>query len=1277
MPPILLPNGLPITCSGCALSTNPKPGYFTKVSGSGRSGVLIVAEASGEHEAREGRPLIEWAPSGSILEKAIRTAGHSRDDFWITNIVRCRPPNNYLAGAPYERDAIDHCKREYLDRTIGELKPRAILALGAIPLRELTGRMGERESISYLRGYVLPGPDGIPVIPTFHPSYITRKHTALIGVLIRDINTARAAAAGRATYVVNPKEEIELREGIKAFEDFLREVEEDIEVCIAFDLETLRSQKGVEDELVESGSDRDGETGSGEDYGEMEHGGPESDSGDEGGIQSVDSLDSSHADILSIQFAISDAWGIYGDYRDPKIRELAQRVLATKNPKVGHNVYHFDIPVLERNGVIVNGEIYDTLSMIKALQPDLPAKLQSVAVNYGWKFPWKHQTGIDDIFYGICDVCSVVLIMSKLALEMEKLGMWDGYQRYIREQREKSEIPWERRGIPMNVRRINELRSWIEGEVNQKVDDIIKFIPEELHKMEPTDEGFSNLPDEIKSFVYQRHPEVLAPLPRYRKNGEPLLDEEGNQVYYAKPPFTVTEVYNKLLKGELNGTLNDVLSNFPDLRVTKDGTRLYRFVPFNPRSSKQMIEYIKYKGYEVPKTFREGKDTTGDKVMRRLQEKTKDPVIALAREIRALNKMMDSYTGKMGEDGVVKGGWIPDADGRLRTRAMTNSTWQYSARAPNVFTCFPPSVEILTKQGWKGVAHVVKDDLVGQFHIDDQSITWTHPVELIKQSFDGKLSHIQTEEQIDILATSDHQCLLQNRRTKKWSKFRADIYPEDMIQWSAGLWKGEGRSWPFWEVILSMALQADGHVENGGYGISFKFMKDRKVHRLRQALEDSLIPYTVYNHKNGATSLRLARDNVPAWLWERKLLGEWLLDSDEMSLKLLVEELFIWDGDSSKKKLYWSTIKSNVDWAQLILTLVGRRAKIFRMEGRIWGVTSPDRSYCMTTNRTIVKKRHKGNVFCVEVPSGNIIVRHNNRVAVIGNCPKRGVLAPKFRRCIAAEPGHEIVELDFKSFHDLTTAALATDEVKWRTSKIDSHSYVAAWLVRDPRAANALKMSDPDLKEYLKEIKERYQKVRDDQAKPLNHGFNFGESPNRLYYENEEFFESLEQAKQMHKMLGRIYPKTVKWQEELLKSLDLGGGRVPYLQSVWGARRWFWDVWTWRRTEDGHWYKCKGQDAEKALAFLPANNAHGMFRHKMLAMAEWGWLDRFELILFPHDAMIFHPPMGLVSECIEGVKKWLEEPVKELANPVLCPEGLSCAVDVKVGPDMKDMREVH
>ena len=126
----MLLNGLPDSCSGCPLSTNPHCGYFTKVEGKGHSGVMIIGEASGELEGKKGLPFRPEAPAGSILEKAIKLGGGKRDDYWITNIIRCRPPNNILAGAPYESEAISHCS-QYLHRVISELKPRAILSLGS------------------------------------------------------------------------------------------------------------------------------------------------------------------------------------------------------------------------------------------------------------------------------------------------------------------------------------------------------------------------------------------------------------------------------------------------------------------------------------------------------------------------------------------------------------------------------------------------------------------------------------------------------------------------------------------------------------------------------------------------------------------------------------------------------------------------------------------------------------------------------------------------------------------------------------------------------------------------------------------------------------------------------------------------------------------------------------------------------------------------------------------------------------------------------------------
>lgn len=979
----VLPNGLPTSCSGCPLSENTKCGYFTKITGKGHSGVLIVGEASGEHEAQEGRPFIEWAPSGSILEKAIKLSGSTRDDFWLTNIVRCRPPNNFLAGASYESVAISHCSK-YLDEAIRELRPRAILALGATSVRELTGFCGGKRSISYVRGFPLSGPSGLVVIPSYHPAYISRGNTRLIGLLVKDIMSAKASAAGRLAPVVNPTLEMEALEGVYALEDLYEEAKADPLLWIAYDIETEHSVQGIEDEIIEfEFGPSDGQADNDWTTPELTEGVEEGRHGESGHaetpnnqrrVSNLGNLDTNDAAIISIQFAISDTRGVYGDWRDERVRQIARKILGLPNPKVGWNNSLFDDPILRRHGVNIHGEIHDGILMRRALQPDLPAGLQQVAVDYGWPFPWKHHSGSNAVLYGVADVCSLVRIAMRLPSELDRFGMWVGYNRFIREVREKVLDPWERRGIPMSGVRLDEFREWLRCEVQRLEGELLEYIPDQLHGKHPK-EGYKTIPDRIKDLVMS-DPDVMEYLTKPRekvlKNGTVKLLKNNNKI---------SDVYRQLLLNERPELLQKILDTFPELRWGYVGERvtLWEHIPFNPKSTKQMVGYLKYKNYEVPKTFKDGKETTSDKLMRRLEAQTKDPVIKLSREIRVVEKMQSSYTGKIGEDGIATGGWIPDPDGRLRTRALTKSTWQFASVSPNVFT---------------------------------------------------------------------------------------------------------------------------------------------------------------------------------------------------------------------------------------------------------------------------MPKR-------------------------------RGDLAKRFRQCMAAEDGHVLIEFDYKAFHDLTTAALAGDERKWRTARIDPHAYVAGWLVRYPGIERALEMSDEDLKAYLLEIKKKHEKVRDEQAKPLNHGTNFGQSYRRLYFEHEEYFESETQAKQLLLLLKRVYPKTFAWQDQLLESLDTGRGRTPYLQSVWGARRWFWDVWIWKRNYQGEWYKAKGQDAEKALAFLPANHAHGMFRLKMLEMAELGWLEEYELVNFPHDALVFHPLKALADRCIEDVRGWMESPVIELAHPELCPQGFSCGVDVKIGPDLGSMEELR
>src|SRR5687767_10370311 len=138
----------PAACSGCPLVTLGTG--FSESEGTGANGVLVVAEALGDNECKEGLPLRPYAQAGSVFERAVRKAGFRREEFAITNTVRCQPPGNKLEGARYEAGAVEHCYKHHFQSVLDSYKPRAILALGGVAARSLTGMAGRNAGVSLI-----------------------------------------------------------------------------------------------------------------------------------------------------------------------------------------------------------------------------------------------------------------------------------------------------------------------------------------------------------------------------------------------------------------------------------------------------------------------------------------------------------------------------------------------------------------------------------------------------------------------------------------------------------------------------------------------------------------------------------------------------------------------------------------------------------------------------------------------------------------------------------------------------------------------------------------------------------------------------------------------------------------------------------------------------------------------------------------------------------------------------------------------------------------------
>jgi DNA polymerase len=145
-------------------------------SGRGRKKILVVAEAPGEQEDRQGVQLV--GNSGRQLESTLRKFGvNMRQDCWLTNAAICRPPGNEL-----HENAIDHC-RPNLVNTVNELKPNVIITLGESALRSVLGAVWKdrKEKIGKWTGWRIPLQKwNCWVCPTWHPAYLLRAKSPVL-----------------------------------------------------------------------------------------------------------------------------------------------------------------------------------------------------------------------------------------------------------------------------------------------------------------------------------------------------------------------------------------------------------------------------------------------------------------------------------------------------------------------------------------------------------------------------------------------------------------------------------------------------------------------------------------------------------------------------------------------------------------------------------------------------------------------------------------------------------------------------------------------------------------------------------------------------------------------------------------------------------------------------------------------------------------------------------------------------------------------------------------
>jgi len=1256
----------PKSCEGCALSGISKG--FMSPEGKGSLGVLLVGEAAGEHEMRDSLPFRPQAQAGSVLERAIKRMGLSREQFVISNVINCRPKDNKLEGEWYEQAAIEHCKRN-LGGVVERFAPRAIVALGNIPLRALTGTAGPGRTVTALRGYCLPATtytatEGkpIPVIPTYHPSFISRGNEHLLGVLMHDLGKAIKVASGKLVegshflydplgddsdklkyYYPVPSEKV----------DELLEAASDPNALIAYDIETAFTGKGK-----------------GEDEYEMIE-------GDE---------------IVQIQFSLRPGEACIFPWSDA-VRELSRKILGGCARKVSQNGWRFDQVKLRAEGVRVAGEDIDVMTAFHHLQPDLPADLQFIASMFGFPFPWKH-LGTKDLTYAGADVDALQRIMQKLPEDMRKRGVWDSYVEMVLGLQPILE-GMQTRGIRLDL----EAREQFRVEIEEQKKVVNTQLQAEVPEVVKPRKVYKDWPDECK--------EYLSAV----KEANIIIGKKGGKRLPVVTMGVATADHHIALTIEQRRDLVEQLGK----QWRYDNGSLHRVDLFLPNSTAHLKKLIVHFGEKVPKNL-DDDDTTARPELEKLIEKlhkeadklkakkrpTDDDLVKIEQklslvklieqsiEYRQLNKIGSTYIE----------GWQPDSNGLVHTTyTFSPASWQLAAIRPNVMNA-PVHSELAKKfkklqvasSGCTLIAADYSACHLKTLAFEAEDISYyrmacidghsTVAALMLKLVSPEKLFSMEDGELRDYfkwLKSDKDRLRVRNKQAKpciaegELVLTQRGLVPIQAVSIDDRLW--DGVEWVSHGGVVCLGekeiIEYDGLKATPDHEV-YTACK-RKV-SLREAASGSLrlersgddwkairtdgcyISDDQTGAKGRQQSARETIASLPmSGLW-REGLDRSLLAKNHQG-EGLQEVRRLGKSDSSLQE-NWSALRrhsssllqsdqssfSSLRWAGDQMQLQLTRA-LHQMDSGEPAARELQRS----GNRS---NRQRRALRAWELAAGFEVAANAKQV---GQC-----MDELLRR---ASVNDRVPQSIYGKLDETVGARLGND---WRADNRTGEGCGEKGheeLARATGSFNKVRVYD-----ILNSGPRHRFTVSGKLVSNCLLGIQLGLGARKLFDLNRGSFDNQKEAQDVIDLIKRIYPNIPKWQQHIK---DLAH-RQGFLAHRYGGIRWFWNVQRWD-AKNGR--MTAGDDAERALAYPVQGDAFGKMREAMLDLEIEGLAEKYRLNNNLHDALYFDCPNEYLEEAISKIKEIMERPARKLVNKTF-PDGLVIGVEINVGPNLGELKEV-
>lgn len=370
-----------------------------------------------------------------------------------------------------------------------------------------------------------------------------------------------------------------------------------------------------------------------------------------------------------------------------------------------------------------------------------------------------------------------------------------------------------------------------------------------------------------------------------------------------------------------------------------------------------------------------------------------------------------------------------------RVHCGWNMTRVVTGRAASQPNCYDDQTEILTTRGWVPFPQLDPFEEVAQWTpTEDQAgtIEFVNATSYFAGPHDGPMIRYQTRS-IDLLVTPDHRCPFYTRRGVFEVREAKDIIP-DRKQPHSGLYAGGSITPSAAFIAFLCAVQADAHWHDGAW--SFAFAKTRKQERLMWAIEAlgdqlELVSVGQRQPKNGKPQKRY-RVKGPLAHHLRELLGSprefgpWLLTWTGEALAAFADEVMLWDDCATRMNHYSSNQKTNADWVQIAYTLTGRRSRLRSYDNGNpnsalnWQADVAQNGYTWSSNAVVEEVPYSGKVYCVEVPSGFLVVRRGNCAVISGNTQN---WPRKIRSMIVPGAGRDLVYADMDQLELRVAAA--------------------------------------------------------------------------------------------------------------------------------------------------------------------------------------------------------------------------------------------------------------